>query len=73
MGQEYYNGIDYGFAGEGVGGVLSSEEFLRRKKPRADDFDNTIGGAPVCHQSSMWSRWMQVQEEELEGYSLSIA
>lgn len=23
---------------------------------KADDFDNTIGGAPVCHLNSMWSR-----------------
>lgn len=23
---------------------------------RADDFDNTVGGAPVQLQSSMWSR-----------------
>lgn len=23
---------------------------------RADDFDNAVGGAPVRHQNSMWSR-----------------
>lgn len=32
----------------------------------ADDFDNAVGGAPVHLRSSMWSRWTQQREEELE-------
>lgn len=38
---------------EYVGVALSSHY---SGKLRADDFDNTIGGAPVHHQNSMWSR-----------------